>query len=100
MSAHYIVKHEIQKLGEESKLKLSELNSFVIFLLGQLQGKKRTAFERSLHPPKRKIQTLGQIPQNLEYIDSLVVFNSHVNPYRKYEITSNIIEVQQQNKKK
>ncbi len=44
MNAHYIVKHEIKKLGEESKLKLSELNQFVIFLLGQLQGKKRTAF--------------------------------------------------------
>ncbi len=44
MSAHYLVKHEIQKLGEESKLKLTELNQFIVFLLGQLQGKKRTAF--------------------------------------------------------
>jgi hypothetical protein len=44
MSAHYVVRHEIQKLGEESKLKLAELNQFIIFLLGHLQGKKRTAF--------------------------------------------------------
>lgn len=100
MNAHYLVKHEIQKLGEESKMRLSELNQFVVFLLGQLQGKKRTAFERSLHPSKRKMQTLGQIPSNIQYIDSLIVFNSHVNPYRKYEMTSNVVEAQQQNKKK
>lgn len=62
MGAQYQVKHEIEKLGQESKLKLHELNSFIIFLLGQLQGKKRTAFERSLHPSKRKPQTLGHIP--------------------------------------
>lgn len=87
MSAHYLVKHEIQRLGQESKLKLAELNQFIVFLLGQLQGKKRTAFERSLHPSKRKVQTLGQIPHNLQYIDSMIVFNSHTNPYRKYELT-------------
>lgn len=71
-----------------------------MFLLGQLQGKKRTAFERSLYTSKRKIQTLGHIPNNIQYIDSLIVFNSHINPYRKYEITANVVEAQQQNKKK
>ena len=91
MGAHYLVKHEIHKLGEESKLKLTELNQFVTFLLGQLQGKKRTAFERSLHPSRRKVQTLGSIPNSVQYIDSFVVFNSHINPYRKYEMVSNVI---------
>jgi hypothetical protein len=28
------------------------------------------------------------------------VFNSHVNPYRKYELTSNVVEAQKQDKKK
>lgn len=68
--------------------------------MGHLQGKKRTAFERSLYPSRRKTQTLGHVPNNIQYIDSLIVFNSHINPYRKYEITSNVIETQHQNKKK
>jgi hypothetical protein len=46
------------------------------------------------------VQTLGSIPHNLQYIDSLIVFNSHINPYRKYEVVSNVIEVQKKDKKK
>ena len=61
-------------------------------MLGHLQGKKKTIFEKSLHPSRRKQQTLGQIPTGVQYIDSLLLFNSHINPYRKYEITSNVIE--------
>jgi hypothetical protein len=53
-----------------------------------------------LHPSRRKHQTLGHVPHNLNYIDSLIVFNSHVNPYRKYELTSNVVEAQKQDKKK
>jgi hypothetical protein len=44
MNAHYQVKHEISKLGEESKLQLSELSNFISFLLGQLQGRKKSIF--------------------------------------------------------
>jgi hypothetical protein len=68
--------------------------------LGQLQGKRRTTFERSLYTSKRKPQTLGHLPHNIQYIDSLTVFNSHINPYRKYELTNNIIEVAEKNNKK
>jgi hypothetical protein len=40
---------------------------------------------------KKNITSLGKIPSNIKYIDSLTVFNTHINPYRKYEVVNNVV---------
>ncbi len=39
---------------------------------------------------KRKRDGLGKIPADLRCIDSLLVFNSMINPYRHYQIIENV----------
>jgi len=44
MKAQYIVKHEINELGKEAKLKVKDLDDFVLYLFGKLKGKRATVF--------------------------------------------------------
>jgi hypothetical protein len=47
--------------------------------------KPKTVFERA--KKNEEVATdYGKIPQNVQYLDSLSVFNSKINPYRKYAI--------------
>jgi hypothetical protein len=59
-------------------------------MLSQLKGKKKTLIEKGMSH-KKNITSLGKIPSNIKYIDSLTVFNTHINPYRKYEIVNNLV---------
>jgi len=63
------------------------LEEFVLFLFGRLKGKRKTVFEKGIMN-KKDIDSLGKIPSTIRYIDSLTVFNTHINPYRKYEIVN------------
>lgn len=36
---------------------------------------------------------MGRIPTNIRYLDSLTVFNTHINPYKKYEVSSNPVKL-------
>ena len=83
MKAQYIVKHDVQELGKESKLQIKDLEEFVLYLFGKLKGKRKTVFEKGISN-RREIDSLGKIPSSIRYIDSLTVFNTHINPYRKY----------------
>ena len=59
----------------------------MLFLFGRLKGKRKTVFEKGIMN-KKDIDSLGKIPSTIRYIDSLTVFNTHINPYRKYEIVN------------
>jgi hypothetical protein len=84
-------------LGKEAKLKIRDLEEFVLFMFGRLKGKRKTAFENGISN-KKQIETLGKIPNTIRYIDSLTVFNTHINPYRKYELANNNVVVSQEKK--
>ena len=92
MKAQYIVKHNIKELGKEAKLKVKDLDDFVLYMFGKLKGKRPTVFEKG-KPNKKKIESLGRIPSNIRYLDGLTVFNTHINPYRKYELTENTVNI-------
>lgn len=88
MNAQYIVKHDINELGKAAKLTIKDLDEFVLFMFGKLKGKRKTIFEKGISN-KKQIENLGRIPSNIRYIDSLTVFNTHINPYKKYEVGKN-----------
>lgn len=54
-------------------------------MFGRLKGKRKTVFEKGISN-KKEIESLGKIPSTIRYIDSLTVFNTHINPYKKYQI--------------
>jgi len=54
-----------------------------MFLFGKLKSKRKTVFEKGI-TNKKQITSFGRIPANTRYIDSLTVFNTHINPYRRY----------------
>lgn len=101
MNAQYIVKHDIKELGQQAKLKIKDLEQFVLYMFGRLKGKRKTVFEKGISN-KKEIQSLGKIPSKIRYVDSLTVFNTHINPYRKYEVATApiIIDNGQASKKK
>jgi hypothetical protein len=70
----------------------------VLFLFGKLKGKRKTVFEKGISN-KKDITSLGKIPNTIRYIDSLTVFNSHINPYRKYELVNNLFKKEDNRKK-
>ena len=90
MKAQYIVKHDIKELGKDAKLKVKDLDEFVLYLYGKLKGRRKTVFEKGISN-KKQISNLGRIPSRIRYIDSLTVFNTHINPYRKYEVGNNLM---------
>lgn len=53
MNAQYIVKHEVKELGREAKLKIKDLDEFVLFLFGKLKGKRKTIFEKGISNKKQ-----------------------------------------------
>lgn len=61
-----------------------------MFMMGQLKGKRKNLFDKGIGN-KKTIESLGRIPATIKYIDSLTVFNTHINPYRKYEVIDNEI---------
>lgn len=93
MNAQYIVKHDLKELGKEAKLKIRDLDEFVLFMFGKLKGKRKTIFEKGISN-KKQIENLGRIPSNIRYIDSLTIFNTHINPYKKYEVNSNVVKIE------
>ena len=52
MNAQYIVKHDIKELGQEAKLKIKDLEEFVLFIFGWLKGKRKTVFEKGISNKK------------------------------------------------
>lgn len=42
LNAHYQMKHDLEQIGEASKLEVDNLYSFVVFLYGKLKCKKMT----------------------------------------------------------
>lgn len=100
MNAQYIVKHDIKELGQEAKLKIKDLDEFVLYLYGRLKGKRKTVFEKGISN-KKEIKSWGKIPSTIRYVDSLTVFNTHINPYRKYEVAATTMPVfNKENEKK
>lgn len=97
MNAQYIVKHDIKELGKEAKLKLKDLDEFILFMFGKLKGKRKTVFEKGISN-KKQIDNLGRIPTNINYLDSLTVFNTHINPYKKYEVINNVVKIEKAKK--
>ena len=61
-------------------------------MFGRLKGKRKTVFEKGISN-KKQIETLGKIPNTIRYIDSLTIFNTHINPYRKYELANNNVVI-------
>ena len=69
-------------------------------MFGRLKGKRKTVFQKGISN-KKQIDSLGKIPSTIRYIDSLTVFNTHINPYRKYEVLDRpVIDQQQQRRKR
>ena len=54
-------------------------------MFGKLKGRRKTVFEKGI-TNKKQIDNLGRIPTTIRYLDSLTVFNTNINPYKKYEI--------------
>jgi hypothetical protein len=52
----------------------------------KLKPKRKGAFEAM---NRIKEEGLGNIPNDLKYLDSLLVFNSRINPYRRYQEIDN-----------
>ena len=53
MNAQYVVKHEIKELGQDAKLKIKDLEEFVLFMFGRLKGKRKTVFEKGISNKKQ-----------------------------------------------
>ena len=70
----------------------------MLFLFGKLKGKRKTVFEKGLSG-KKDIESLGKIPSTIRYVDSLTIFNTHINPYRKYEMVNNLFTVEKKKAK-
>lgn len=51
-----------------------------------LKPKRKGAFEAM---NRIKEEGLGNLPNDIKYLDSLLVFNSNINPYRRYQIVDN-----------
>ena len=98
MKAQYIVKHDMKEIGDDAKLRIKDLQEFVLFLFGKLKGKRKTVFEKGLSG-KKDIESLGKIPSTIRYVDSLTIFNTHINPYRKYEMVNNLFTVEKKKAK-
>lgn len=69
----------------------------MVYLFGKLKGKRKNVFEYGMSN-KKEIDSLGKIPSNIRFIDSLTVFNTHVNPYKKYELTNNAVIITENKK--
>lgn len=89
MNTRYDMEHNIEKIGKESKIALNEINQMVELLYSKFKPKAKFSFEGSNSVSRKKKEGLGRIPSDLKYIDSLLVFNSMVNPYRHYQIIEN-----------
>lgn len=94
------MKHEIQKLGEASKLELNNLYKFILYLYGRLKCKKMTILETKIAAKKVKSRNLGTIPHTIRYVDSLSIFDTYVNPYKNYELSPKKKPVKQKQKDK
>ena len=49
---------------------------------------------------KKQIDNLGRIPTTIRYLDSLTVFNTNINPYKKYEIKEVFVKLDSKPKRK
>ena len=67
---------------------------FVMFLYGKLKNVKSSSVERdrSITINKNEVQTIGRIPSTIAYVDSLTIFNSNINPYKKYQLIDNSLK--------
>lgn len=45
-----------------------------------------SALESGIAHKKVKTSNLGKIPNTIRYVDSLTIFDTYINPYKKYEI--------------
>lgn len=86
LNAHYQMKHDLEQIGQASKLEINNLYQFVVFLYGKLKCKKMSIIEKGISSKLTKSETLGKIPSSIRYVDSLTVFDTYINPYKKYEI--------------
>lgn len=80
------MEHNITKMGKESKVALDSLNNMVEMLYVNLKPKRKGAFEAM---NRIKEEGLGNLPNDIKYLDSLLVFNSNINPYRRYQLIDN-----------
>lgn len=60
-----------------------------MFMMSQLRNRRKTLFDKGA--PKQTIESLGRIPANVKYVDSLIVFNSNILPYKRYEVRDNYV---------
>ncbi len=86
LQAHYQMKHEIEKVGEVSKLQLQNLYKFVLYLYGKLKCKKMSTLQSSIAHKKITANNLGRIPNTIRYVDSLTIFDTYINPYKNFQI--------------
>lgn len=89
MNTRYDMEHNLEKIGKESKIALGEINQMVDLLYNKFKPKSKSSFEGAHSVSRKKKEGLGSIPSDIKYIDSLLVFNSVVNPYRHYQIIEN-----------
>jgi len=89
MNTRYDMEHNSEKIGKESRIALGEINQLVDLLYNKFRPKAKSSFEGVNSVIRKKKEGLGRIPSDLKYIDSLLVFNSMVNPYRHYQIVEN-----------
>lgn len=66
--------------------------NFVSFLYTKLKCKKSGVLEKGITINKKETECLGRIPSTVSYVDSLIVFNTNINPYKKYEIVDNSLK--------
>ena len=43
-----------------------------------------TILEKGVSVSSTKSENLGKIPASIRYVDSLTVFDTYINPYKKY----------------
>lgn len=68
-------------------------------MFGKLKGRRKTVFEKGI-TNKKQIDNLGRIPTTIRYLDSLTVFNTNINPYKKYEIKDVFVKLDSKPKRK
>ena len=68
-------------------------------MFGKLKGRRKTVFEKGI-TNKKQIDNLGRIPTTIRYLDSLTVFNTNINPYKKYEIKEVFVKLDSKPKRK
>lgn len=78
-------------MGRAPEIKSDEMSSLINVAYHRFKPRIRNPFEGDTAITRVRRDDLGEVPRDLKCIDSLLVFNSNMNPYKHYKKVENTI---------